>query len=839
MPEPIYKQQSKITQTAPIQQQLLLKADKEMEAALVRVASDPKQNKPVRVAAQTKLAQRNADKTKRRVIQRTNKRLSPLVENLIEQKAVKSATDLDPDVRNAKAVTQNNGIIVDANAITRAKTLDNINNGGFFWNIGNGFNYTPNYLTQEGRDAIEQQNTTNALNTAVGLSMGFSGPVLQSYGFPALLASILGGYAGNELGTKAVSLFTDDPRWQAAGGLAGMLIGSGAGFKLRSTSMFLTPEQQLALQFQKATGVNYWNPAPGQVSRYINRQIVPTYNYPIVPIVNGTALEPKGQIELTGLKAQSPKTLAISPWAKVRANPSKQLKPADFVPEQTRFLYTGPKHSIREVVNSDGTVNIQKALQIANAEANRQGGWRMSQRLENPEWHKTDPNTFLHTKEVAQRAWQMPTPTGYTKQDQMFAALGHDFGKMFAGEGHGEIGADYLKQMFPDMTDAQYNAIAKHMMSEDVARMQFSDQPLTLATMEADRGGIPLFRDLWNNHLTDAERLGIPKGERGNLTYKQRDALSDLYQYIHSSRHRRIPFYIDDKIVWENINTEAPTLLKELADLHVPMKGSWFRFKTSTNGLNGVISYDPYKQVLSYSSQAKPSVKGLSYKPGEASTRPDGVQGSSLVLTSPRVDVQDYIEDLLSDSDPAEKALGQRLAAELSRTLSKETMGDFWKGVAMTQKPGTYLSGDNGSLPLGANLIQNFNANRLTGIYPYLKLETKPRVFRMGLSPDSYSSIIRQNTRGGTDLRWGEGFVNWNDSAIANKHIYDAWTNWKSGKITIEEYKKIFDEWANQIGGKPLEIITVDGKQYPVHPHPYLYRRQKGGKLVKDYIQKK
>jgi len=58
--------------------------------------------------------------------------------------------------------------------------------------------------------------------------------------------------------------------------------------------------------------------------------------------------------------------------------------------------------------------------------------------------------------------------------------------------------------MFPDMTDAQYNAIAKHMMSEDVARMQFNDQPLTLATMEADRGGAPLFRDLWNNHLTDA-----------------------------------------------------------------------------------------------------------------------------------------------------------------------------------------------------------------------------------------------------------------------------------------------------------------------------------------------
>lgn len=207
----------------------------------------------------------------------------------------------------------------------------------------------------------------------------------------------------------------------------------------------------------------------------------------------------------------------------------RQTKPAQILqqqyPEQRIYFgYFGPKHSINEVVNPDGTVNVQKAMQIANRAAYEHGGIRLQDRLENPEWHKTDPNTFLHTKEVAQRAWQMPTPAGYTKQDQMFAALGHDFGKMFAGEGHGEIGADYLRQVFPDMTDAQYNAIARHMMSEDVARMQFSDQPLTLATMEADRGGAPLFRDLWNNHLTDTslDEEYLQAVQRGDIETAQR-----------------------------------------------------------------------------------------------------------------------------------------------------------------------------------------------------------------------------------------------------------------------------------------------------------------------------
>lgn len=87
----------------------------------------------------------------------------------------------------------------------------------------------------------------------------------------------------------------------------------------------------------------------------------------------------------------------------------------------------------------------------------------MQKRTENPVWHKDDPNTFLHTKKVTKNAWELPVPSGYTKQDQMISALGHDFGKIVAGDGHAQAGAGLLKQMFPDLTDDQFKAIYEHM----------------------------------------------------------------------------------------------------------------------------------------------------------------------------------------------------------------------------------------------------------------------------------------------------------------------------------------------------------------------------------------
>jgi hypothetical protein len=41
----------------------------------------------------------------------------------------------------------------------------------------------------------------------------------------------------------------------------------------------------------------------------------------------------------------------------------------------------------------------------------------MEHRLENKEYHPTDPTTYNHTKNVAQSAWGLDVPYGFTKHD--------------------------------------------------------------------------------------------------------------------------------------------------------------------------------------------------------------------------------------------------------------------------------------------------------------------------------------------------------------------------------------------------------------------------------------
>lgn len=159
----------------------------------------------------------------------------------------------------------------------------------------------------------------------------------------------------------------------------------------------------------------------------------------------------------------------IIPEKRLTFDPNKKFK---LLGSQPRLLdsktypwYTGPRFSINDVVNPNGTVNPRQAMTVQHSVADwfGQKAHRMENRLENSKWHKNDPTTYDHTKQVARSAWQLPTPKGFTKQDQMVSALGHDFGKMVAGEGHAQIGADLARQVFPDLTDAQYTAIAEHM----------------------------------------------------------------------------------------------------------------------------------------------------------------------------------------------------------------------------------------------------------------------------------------------------------------------------------------------------------------------------------------
>lgn len=139
-------------------------------------------------------------------------------------------------------------------------------------------------------------------------------------------------------------------------------------------------------------------------------------------------------------------------------SPSKKQKRLQ-LSQPTYQVYAGNKHKISEVIDDSGNVNLANLLKIQNeALSNVPGGRLARHRLENPDWHKTDWNTFLHSRDAYQRALQAGYPN-----EALFPTLMHDAGKLWAGDGHGPYGASIVKQIFPDATDEQIMAIYQHM----------------------------------------------------------------------------------------------------------------------------------------------------------------------------------------------------------------------------------------------------------------------------------------------------------------------------------------------------------------------------------------
>ena len=136
----------------------------------------------------------------------------------------------------------------------------------------------------------------------------------------------------------------------------------------------------------------------------------------------------------------------------------------------TYIPYTGPTHSISEIVDQNGIVNPYKVRSIMNevvsglqTQYGKTGIYPAQLRLENPAWHFNDPTTWDHSKLVTKRAFAVTQPSGYSKQDAVSASLLHDAGKLLSGDGHGPIGASLVSQVFPDASEDVIQAIYHHM----------------------------------------------------------------------------------------------------------------------------------------------------------------------------------------------------------------------------------------------------------------------------------------------------------------------------------------------------------------------------------------
>ena len=167
------------------------------------------------------------------------------------------------------------------------------------------------------------------------------------------------------------------------------------------------------------------------------------------------------EFALSNVDKQLAKDIAYNkPWnnRELIISPSKKQNRLQ-LSQPTYQIYTGDKHKISEVIDDSGNVNLANLFKIQNeALSNVPGGRLARHRLENPDWHKTDWNTFLHSRDAYQRALQAGYPN-----EALFPTLMHDAGKLWAGDGHGPYGASVVKQIFPDATDEQIMAIYQHM----------------------------------------------------------------------------------------------------------------------------------------------------------------------------------------------------------------------------------------------------------------------------------------------------------------------------------------------------------------------------------------
>lgn len=103
-----------------------------------------------------------------------------------------------------------------------------------------------------------------------------------------------------------------------------------------------------------------------------------------------------------------------------------------------------------DIVDSEGNVNTRNAITILRDIVNK-----YNIDLKNPHYHlrnQIDQPTIRHMWESAKTAKTLPVPKGGTKQEQVFAALVHDLGRLRYDANHEAESVNLLNQYFNNLS---------------------------------------------------------------------------------------------------------------------------------------------------------------------------------------------------------------------------------------------------------------------------------------------------------------------------------------------------------------------------------------------------
>lgn len=322
--------------------------------------------------------------------------------------------------------------------------------------------------------------------------------------------------------------------------------------------------------------------------------------------------------------------------------------------------------------------------------------------------------------------------------------------------------------------------------------------------------------------ISEAERLGIPKGDRGNLSESQQEAVRDLHHYITDGKFKQ-RFLFDaetNQFFWGNAkptpSTNAITTIAQHPQATIRLYDDgigYMRIPTQY----GTLTYFPHLKTTSHTiSFPKSKINPQGF--GEAAARAENQFGKSVILTSPKTD-----------------AIDAGVVVEgLSSTVPKQQVYDFYKQLALTSKPSTYVTGDAAAYPLGHQAIMDYvGGNSTKAVSTILSGETPivTAASRTGLSPDSYISLLRSAQRPEWKLSFNrkQGFGKWNNSAVNNSDIYNAWQAARNGTLEQKQaYIQLFNDWVAPYGGAKAYI---NDKGIIIHPHPFIVRQKQGGTI--------
>ena len=311
--------------------------------------------------------------------------------------------------------------------------------------------------------------------------------------------------------------------------------------------------------------------------------------------------------------------------------------------------------------------------------------------------------------------------------------------------------------------------------------------------------------------LSAAEWLGIPKGDRGNLSQEQLEALEDLRYLMGTEK-------VPNPKIKEFITTGVP--YDETLGFRIKTPEGYFRYKPVGN-----------RTQFSYEADNFPTDWG------EANMKMySNAREGKIILTSPYADMFSPRNPIPEGVDPT----------KYSKTIPKNVMKAFWKNLDENIPKGTYVSGDQGGAPLGqhlyeiwknrntivpsqldnsGNIILKHRGSSLNDFFNTLYKGTKWNARKDGLSTDSYMAILKQGNRPGHKLRFSrDGFTNFNNQGVENKHIYDLHQRMLNGEISQQDFINKFNDWVKPYNGMPAQII--DGEV--VIPHPFILYKQGG-----------